>query len=734
MASTGFFPQCSRTIAKCFAALAAVLLFVSACAAQAPAAPQPPEESVAQYLKNHPGLADALMHLTIKLANDLKYPSDRSESRILPLLPESTISYAAFSNYGDVSHQALAIFHEELKESPALASWWREGEVGKAAPKIEESFDKFYEASQYLGPEIVLSAQMEGREPNFLIAVEARKPGLKKYLQQLMSQYMGSAKSPIRLLDPQDLAAAQKLSPPESFAVLVRPDFIVGATDIAALRSFNSRLDRPGASFTATPFGQRVARAYTGGATSVAAADMQAILAKIPRGSAKDQADFQRSGFSDMKYLVWDHKTVAERGLSEAELTFTGPRRGSAAWLANPGPMGSLDFASPASAMLLDVRLTNLAQIFEDVKELAGPADASSFAALAGFEHAFNLSLKDDLLSRLGGEIMAEFISATPPKPAWKIVLQATDPDHIEHALNALLEATHFPVEKSADGGLTSYTLHVPSGTKPVEITYAFVDGYWLITSGTETLAQAVRLHRSGESLAKSRRFLDALPAGHESGASALWFQDPLVTAALQLRAASPELAGYLDSLAGKSPPSVLSLYGDDTSIRESNRSGAFDVSAFVLVAAAVAIPNLLRAKTAANEASAVGSIRTLVTAQVTYSVTYPDKGFAPDLASLGPGPDEKPEESARHAGLVDATLGCESGAWCLHSGYRFNLTSVCQQHLCKDFAAVATPASANDGVRSFCATSDGVIRTKTADTLTAPITISECESWPPLQ
>src|SRR3989442_3274667 len=60
-------------------------------------------------------------------------------------------------------------------------------------------------------------------------------------------------------------------------------------------------------------------------------------------------------------------------------------------------------------------------------------------------------------------------------------------------------------------------------------------------------------------------------------------------------------------------------------------------VVAIILIIAAIAIPNLLRSRIAANEASAVGSIRTLNTAEVTYASTYPDQGFTCTLANMGP-------------------------------------------------------------------------------------------------
>src|ERR1700723_4699000 len=58
-------------------------------------------------------------------------------------------------------------------------------------------------------------------------------------------------------------------------------------------------------------------------------------------------------------------------------------------------------------------------------------------------------------------------------------------------------------------------------------------------------------------------------------------------------------------------------------------------VGAIILIIAAIAIPNLLRSRMAANEASAVGSIRTMNTAAITYNSTY-GIGYPPSLAAIG--------------------------------------------------------------------------------------------------
>ena len=58
-------------------------------------------------------------------------------------------------------------------------------------------------------------------------------------------------------------------------------------------------------------------------------------------------------------------------------------------------------------------------------------------------------------------------------------------------------------------------------------------------------------------------------------------------------------------------------------------------VVAIILIVAAIAIPNLLQARVAANEASAVASLRTINTAMITYNSSYPTVGFAPTLVAL---------------------------------------------------------------------------------------------------
>jgi type IV pilus assembly protein PilA len=82
-------------------------------------------------------------------------------------------------------------------------------------------------------------------------------------------------------------------------------------------------------------------------------------------------------------------------------------------------------------------------------------------------------------------------------------------------------------------------------------------------------------------------------------------------------------------------------------------------VVAIILIIAAIAIPNLLRARISANEAAGASTIRTINTAEVTYSTTY--IGFAPTLTALGPAGVDctvAANATAANACLIDGVLG----------------------------------------------------------------------------
>ncbi|HXY23641.1 MAG TPA: prepilin-type N-terminal cleavage/methylation domain-containing protein [Candidatus Acidoferrum sp.] len=87
-------------------------------------------------------------------------------------------------------------------------------------------------------------------------------------------------------------------------------------------------------------------------------------------------------------------------------------------------------------------------------------------------------------------------------------------------------------------------------------------------------------------------------------------------------------------------------------------------VIAIILIIAAIAIPNLMAGKMAANEASAVQSLRTIQSAETAYATTYPSVGYSSSLASLGGPGGTACTAASTQACLIDPVLatGTKSG------------------------------------------------------------------------
>jgi type IV pilus assembly protein PilA len=147
-------------------------------------------------------------------------------------------------------------------------------------------------------------------------------------------------------------------------------------------------------------------------------------------------------------------------------------------------------------------------------------------------------------------------------------------------------------------------------------------------------------------------------------------------------------------------------------------------VVAIILIIAAIAIPNLLRARMAANESSAVASIRTINTGEITYNSTYPTVGYAAALTNLGGVSPCTP--SSTTACVIDSVLAGGN-----KSGYNFTAVAAGGPPSTQYFAT-AVPVTLNQtGIRSFCSFEDAVIRVQ--PTGAAIASEAACEALLPL-
>ena len=153
-------------------------------------------------------------------------------------------------------------------------------------------------------------------------------------------------------------------------------------------------------------------------------------------------------------------------------------------------------------------------------------------------------------------------------------------------------------------------------------------------------------------------------------------------------------------------------------------------VVAIILIIAAIAIPNLMRARMAANDSSAAASEHTIVVGQVGYLGAYPANGYA-TLAQLG-GAATPCVPAPANGCLIDNNLAT-NGAGNGKSGYKFAVAPGGTALTGWNFYTTAVPLSNVTGTKSFCAADDGVVRTEPAGTITAATGYANCLGLTPM-
>jgi len=155
-------------------------------------------------------------------------------------------------------------------------------------------------------------------------------------------------------------------------------------------------------------------------------------------------------------------------------------------------------------------------------------------------------------------------------------------------------------------------------------------------------------------------------------------------------------------------------------------------VVAIILIIAAIAIPNFMRARMAANDSSAAASVRSINTAEVAYFGASPTLGYPAAMTTLGGAAPCAPGIAT--ACLIDnflATNGGGNGK----SGYNFTAVgSPSAGSLVNDqFYSTGTPFGSLTGTRAYCSVEDAVLRLQPAGTITLVANRAACQILNPM-
>jgi hypothetical protein len=342
-----------------------------------------------------------------------------------------------------------------------------------------------------------------------------------------------------------------------------------------------------GSGFLATPLWARVSQSYQSGAGWLFAADMEQIVKQNVTKSQNVTNATAVSGLDNVRYLVIERKENLGRTENSAALSFTGSRHGVMTWLADPGPMGTLDFVSPDATFAASFVIRHPGVALQEVIGMAGtPGDT----ALADFKRQTGIDLLSDVAANLGGEVTIAIDGPLLPAPSWKIAIEVDNPARLEWAIEqAVATAQHddpgaaVTLTNSNAGGLAYHVIKTSS--LPIEIDYVFTDGYMLIASTQALLEAAIENRASGLTLARSAGFRAQLPQdGHANFSALLYYNlgstvgpvfDQLKRGGLMTPAQEKSAA----ALTSNREPGLVYAYGAPDRIVVASRSGFFGLS-----------------------------------------------------------------------------------------------------------------------------------------------------------
>jgi hypothetical protein len=474
---------------------------------------------------------------------------------VVGVLPEHTAAYCALPNLGRTFFQAKNLLMDRITGNPLLRQWWDAGRSGRGATaddvEMETLLRTLEEISGYLGQDFVLAvlSDAEGRILGPAVLADV-KPENEPALLRSLRDLQGMTRGELRLLEGDPARAPREGEHPY---LMVRNGIFAASPNLPVMTRLADGIDRFRAGlespFARTAFARRIADAYREGPNFVFAVDIENLLAEVVReetrkgdsstdGEPMPVKQLRQLGLMDLEHLVFANGLREEDHQVSCALTFKDARKGIASWLAEPAPMGSLDFVSPEATLFFAVAVKNPAAMVQDIFSVAGSASKNFPENLAKLERKLDLNIIHDIAEPLGGELMVALDGPILPVPAWKAAVEVYDADRLQRTVEQILDVINREkAERAAGGGpcarvqLTETNesgrrlYRISCGNLP-EIHYTYVGGYLVATGSRPILLQTIESYEAGATIRNAPEFVGLLPATSQLNFSLLAYQN----------------------------------------------------------------------------------------------------------------------------------------------------------------------------------------------------------------
>jgi hypothetical protein len=544
--------------------------------------PVPVEEEIAwsANLERHLELLHELTRVAGEIDRAIEGPGLRYSTELLDMSPAGTVIYVGIPNVSTTVSQAYDLLQQKIAGNDLLLEWWNDSVAGTdAETEIERMMDKIRSYGEQLGEEIAVSLQMDNdgdvQEPLILtrlLNADAFRDLVDAELAELADSDQGAPE--ICIFDA-ELACSSG-----DIFLWIGDDYLAVAPEIGGIQRFSATVQQGGKSaFAASPFHHRLSELYSDGVEWIVALDLERIMAQGP--DASERESLERMGLLDMQHVIAERKELGDRVENRATLTFDQPRRGLAAWLAEPAPMGSLDFISSNAYLAGGFVMKEPATVVEELFEYIGAEEADFERSLDEFESEHDIDIRLDIAAALGGEFAFALDGPVLPKPSWKLVMEVYNPARLQATLewatgrlNELAQdsgAQGFSISQQETGGRQFY--EIQSLDTGISAHYMFVDGYMVASASRALLERSLQTRDSGLTLTQSPRFRSLLPHDGQVNFSAVVYHNlgPVLAPISKIGSGaaniSPEVEDLIGGLGSMTVPSLTLAYGEPSRI-----------------------------------------------------------------------------------------------------------------------------------------------------------------------
>jgi hypothetical protein len=553
------------------------------------------------WSRNAARYAKALAGLTAlqKELNAVAKPGVRYSTRLLDMMPENTVIYAALPNLSATIAESNRIIEERIQQNPALKDWFANRHEPRG-PGMNQTISTIKDFGEQLGDEIAVGAGMsDSGDPSAPVVLAELKnaAGFRPFFDSEMQKLGGPGKTPpvVWVDDPKTFqpGSIEIKNDHGPIFVWIAGDILVASPKLAEVQAVANAASAN--NFASTPFHDRVASVYREGAGLVIGADLEKIIAhtrgvrRLAVGDKHEEA-LNELGVFNMKSFVLDQKDKDSKTLTRAVLSYAESSHGVTSWLAQPAPMGSLEYISPDANLVGGFVVKNPTALVDDLLGVLNNVSPDLNKKLTDLQNDHGLDLRKDFAAPLGGEYAFAIDGPILPTPSWKLVFEVNDPAHLQQAFEHVVDEVNKETAKEGKNGLawaktdtgghTFYTLR--SKDFNVEVNYVFANGYMIAGPTRALVENALKYHDSGVTLTHSPKFRAGLPADGNMNFSAFVFHNlaPVVQPIAD-NVKAGEQQKTIAAMAANMQPTLAYAYafGDRIEFASNTEGGPFGLS-----------------------------------------------------------------------------------------------------------------------------------------------------------